>query len=345
MKPFRNANFELRIGSTTIFIVALALGLLVSPLAAEAQPTGKVYRIGYLDPASPSPALESGIYGAFLSGLREHGLVEGQNIVIERRYAENKGPERIRELAAELVALKVDVIVTLTTTVALETKKITATLPIVMAVSSDPVGGGVVQSLARPGGNVTGMSLAGPELTAKRMEFLKEIAPHLARIVIIAPSEAAFFRLFLQEAERAAPTLGINEVRLLNIGLDPAQWDAAFEAIGGRPGTGLVVADSPGFARQGARMAALALKHRLPAAYGLKPGVEAGGLIFYGPVVADLCRRAAGLVSKVLMGVKPADLPVEEPTKFELVINLKTAKALGLTIPQSLLIRADEVIQ
>jgi putative ABC transport system substrate-binding protein len=214
-----------------------------------------------------------------------------------------------------------------------------------MAVSADPVGGGVVQSLARPGGNVTGMSLAGPELTAKRMEFLKEIAPRLARIVIVAPSEAAFFRLFLQEAERAAPTLGINEVRLLNIGLDPARWDAAFEAIGGRPGTGLVVADSPGFARQGARMAALALKHRLPAAYGLKLGVEAGGLIFYGAVVADLFRRSAGFISKVLMGVKPADLPVEEPTKFELVINLNTAKALGLTIPRSLLIRADQVIE
>jgi len=327
-----------------VFIVALALALLAVPLAIEAQPTGKVYRIGYLDPASPSP-LESRTYGAFLSGLREHGLVEGQNIVIERRYAENKGPERIRELAAELVAMKVDVIVTVSTLTALETKKITTTVPVVMAVSSDPVGGGVVQSLARPGGNVTGMSLAGPELTVKRVEFLKEVAPHLGRIVIVATIESAVFRLCLQEAERAAPALGIHEVRLVYIGWDPARWGEAFEAIGGRPGTGLVVADAPVFAREGARMAALALKHKLPSAYGLKPGVEAGGLIFYGAVPSDLFRRAAGLVSKVLMGMKPAHLPVEEPTKFELVINLKTAKALGLTIPQSLLIRADEVIQ
>jgi putative ABC transport system substrate-binding protein len=325
-------------------LVALALELFAAPLAAEAQPTGKVYRIGYLDPASPSP-LESRTYGAFLSGLREHGLVEGRNVVIEQRWADNKGPERIRELAAELVAMKADVIVTISTSVALETKKVTATLPVVMAVSTDPVGGGVVQSLARPGGNITGLSLTGPALTAKRLEFLKELAPHLARIVFVIPTEVPVYRLFLQEAESAAPALGIHEVRLVNIGYDPARWDKEFEAIGRRPSAGLLVGDSPGFEREGARMAALALKHKLPSAYGLKAPVEAGGLLFYGAVVTDLFRRAAGLVSKVLMGAKPAHLPVEEPTKFELVINGKTAKALGLTIPQSLLMRADEVIQ
>ena len=324
-------------------LVVLALELFAALLAAEAQPTGKVYRIGYLHP-SFSP-IDSGAFDAFLSGLREHGLVEGRNVVIERRYADNKGPERIRELAAELVAMKVDVIVTVSTSAALETKKVTATLPVVMAVSTDPVGGGVVQSLARPGGNVTGLSLTGPALTAKRMEFLKEIAPHLARIVIVAHSELGIYPLYLQEAERAAPALGINEVRLVGIGSDPTRWNEVFEAIGGRPGTGLVVGEWPAFAREGARMAALALKHKLPSAYGLKPHVEAGGLIFYGAVSADLYRRAAGLVSKVLRGVKPADLPVEEPTKFELVINLKTAKALGLKIPQTILLRADQVIE
>jgi putative ABC transport system substrate-binding protein len=202
-----------------------------------------------------------------------------------------------------------------------------------------------VQSLARPGGNVTGLSLTGPGLTAKRMEFLKEIAPHLARIVIVAHSELGIYPLYLQEAERAAPALGINEVRLMGIGSDPTRWNEVFEAIGGRPGAGLVVGEWPAFVREGARMAALALKHKLPSAYGLKPHVEAGGLIFYGAVSTDLYRRAAGLVSKVLMGVKPADLPVEEPTKFELVINLKTAKALGLKIPQTILLRADQVIE
>ena len=335
----------MRNGLTATFILALALSLPAIPLAAVAQPAGKVYRIGYLDPASPPRPPLTSSYDAFLSGLREHGLVEGRNVVIERRYAENKGPERIRELAAELVALKVDVIVTVATSAALETKKVTTTLPVVMAISTDPVGGGVVQSLARPGGNVTGFSLAGPALTVKRVELLKEVAPHLGRIVIVAPRESAVFRLSLQEAERAAPALGINEVRLVSIGLDPARWEEAFEAIGGRPGTGLVVGDSPGFVREGVRMAALALKHKLPAAYGLKAHAAAGGLLFYGAVSADLFRRAAGLVNKVLLGAKPADLPVEEPTKFELVINLKTAKTLGLTVPQSVLIRADEVIQ
>jgi putative ABC transport system substrate-binding protein len=328
-----------------VLLVALALELFAAPLAAEAQPTGKVYRIGYLDPASSPRTLESDPFNAFLSGLREHGLVEGRNVVIERRYADNKGPERVRELAAELVAMKVDVIVTVTTQVARETKKVTTTVPVVMAVSADPIGGGVVQSLARPGGNVTGLSLTGPALTAKRMELLKEIAPHLARIVIVAPSELGVYPLYLQEAETAAPALGITEVRLVGIGSDPARWDEAFEAIGRRPGAGLVVGEWPAFAREGARMAALALKHKLPSAYGLKAHVEAGGLIFYGAVITDSYRRAAGLVSKVLMGAKPADLPVEEPTKFELVINMKTAKALGLTIPRSVLIRADQVIE
>ncbi len=331
------------IGKRLVLMLTVALGGLSTLLAAEAQEPGKVYRIGYLNPASPpGPSL---VFDAFLSGLREHGLVEGRNIRIEQRYADNQGPERVRGLAAELVAMKVDVIVTVTTTVALETKKVTTTVPVVMAVSADPVGGGVVQSLARPGGNVTGMSLIGAELTPKRLEFLKVVAPHVARIVIVAPSDSAVWRLYLQEAERAAPGLGIKEVRLVTIGQDPARWEGMFEAIGGKPSTGLIVGESPGFSREGARMAALALRHKLPSAYGNKAHVEAGGLISYAADVADLYRRAAGLVGKVLRGAKPADLPVEQPTEFELVINMKTAKALGLTIPQSFLIRGVQLIE
>jgi len=331
-----------RCALVTCLTLALA-SLLAAPLAAEAQQAGKVYRIGFLDPSSPPG--RSLAFDAFLSGLREHGLVEGRNVLIEQRYADNKGPERLRGLAAELVALKVDVIVTVATSAAIETKTVTATVPVVMAVSADPVGGGVVQSLARPGGNVTGMSLIGAELTPKRVEFLKAVAPHLTRIVIVIPREMPLWRLYLQEAERAAPGLGINEVRLVSIGPDPAKWDGMFAAIGGRPGTGLVVGEAPGFGREGARMAELALKHKLPSAYGSKAHAEAGGLISYGADVPDLYRRAAGLVGKVLRGAKPADLPVEQPTKFDLVINLKTAKALGLTIPPSLLLRADQVIE
>jgi len=282
--------------------------------------------------------------GAFRQGLRELGWVEGQNIVIDYRYAEGRF-DRLPDLAAELVQLKVDIIVAVATQGVAAAKNATETIPIVMiSGSADPVGLGFIASLARPGGNVTGLSFSvGPEISGKQLELLKEIVPKVRRVAILSNPATPIQPRFLREVTLAAQSLAV-QLQLLE-GRGPNEFDGAFAAMAKeRVGALLVVADSL-FIFHRTRLADLAARSRLPAAYGVREHVEAGGLMSYGPSLRDLFRRGATYVDKILKGAKPADLPVEQPTQFELVINLKTAKALGLTIPQSLLQRADEVIQ
>jgi putative ABC transport system substrate-binding protein len=324
------------------FITLLGGGGAAWPLAAHAQQqAGKVPRIGFLGVTSPSdrpPLLD-----AFRQGLRELGWVEGQNIVIDYRYAESR-VDRLPDLAAELVRLKVDLIVSQGTQGVTAAKNATETIPIVMITVRDPVGTGVIASLARPGGNVTGMSgSAGLEIVAKQLELLKESVPKIRRVAILSNPTNAYHQLAIREVDVAARSLGVQLQFLEARG--PNEFDGAFAAMAKeRVGALLVVSDSMFNAHQ-TRLADLAARSRMPAAYGVRESVEAGGLMSYGASFLDLHRRSAAYVDKILKGAKPADLPVEQPTKFELVINLKTAKALGLEVPPTLLARADEVIE
>jgi len=325
------------------FLGTLAGGLLSAAVIAEAQPAAKTPRIGYLAPSlTANPALHE----AFRQGLRDLGYVEGRNVAIEYRDAEGKD-ERLPALAAELAALKVDVIVTNGGTLAaLAAQRATRTIPIVFVATGDPVSSGLVASLARPGGNATGLSLLFPELVGKWLELLKQAIPGVSRIAILqqpgAVPERAQERI-VREADVAARSLGVRLQFVWARG--PADIDRAFSDITKARASALAVLSTPMLGSQRQRLADLAAKNRLPTVYSFRPYVEAGGLMAYGPSTSDMARRAATYVDKILKGAKPADLPVEQPTKFELVINLKTAKALGLTIPPSLLQRADEVIQ
>jgi putative ABC transport system substrate-binding protein len=317
-----------------------ALGLLASPLAAEAQQGGKVYRVAFL--GNSTAALEANLVGPFREGLRDLGYVEGRNILIEYRWAEGKY-ERFPALIAELAALKVDVIVTAGTPAALAVKKTTPSIPLVMVAVGDPVGTGLIADLGRPGGNVTGLSSIAPELEGKRLELLREVVPKLSYIAVLWNPDNPFHAGSLKEARAAAQALGIK-VQLLEVRVSE-EFPAVFAAIlRERPGALLILADRL-FLHNRARIVDFEAKHRLPGVYAYRELVEAGGLMSFGPSYAGMHRRAAYYVDKILKGAKPADLPVEQPTKFELMINLKTAKALGLKIPQSLLARADEVIQ
>src|SRR5438093_4764184 len=328
--------------STVWCIVTLTLSLLAAPLAADAQQAGKVPRIGFLRVTSHSRTpthLES-----FRQRLRELGWVEGQNIVIDYRYAEGR-VDRLPDLAAELVRLKVDLIVASAgTQAATAAKNATGTIPIVMIAGRDPVGTGLIASLARPGGNVTGVSgYAGLEIGAKQLELLKEIVPKIRRVAILSNPANAYHQLAITEVNVAARSLGV-QLQLLEA-RGPNEFDGAFAAMATeRVGALLVLSDAI-FSSHRTRLADLAARSRLPAAYGVRESVEAGGLMSYGPSFLDLFRRSAAYVDKILKGAKPADLPVEQPTTFELVVNVKAAKALGLTIPQSVLQRADQVIQ
>ncbi len=311
----------------------------VSPAGAQ-QPT-KIPRIGYLSGASP--AAFAGRVDAFRQGLRELGYVEGKNIVIEWRYAEGK-PERMSELATELVRLKVDLIVSAggapTTRAA---KEATVTIPIVMAADSDPVGDGFVASLARPGGNITGLSRLGPELSGKQLELLKETVPRLVRAAVLGTSTNPGVAQQLRETELAAGALGV-QLQYLDV-LDPKDIETAFRAASkGRAGAVLVFG-GPLFTFQRTQFVEVAAKSRLPAIYPSPEFVEAGGLMTYSVSRTDLHRRAATYVDKILKGRKPADLPVEQPMKFEFIINLKAAKQIGLTIPPNVLVRANKVIR
>ena len=322
-------------------ICAISLAMLLAPLRDEAQQPGKVPRIGYFSAGSPSSAPH--LLEAFRKGLRELGWVEGQNIVVDYRFAEGRF-DRLPDLAAELVRLKVDIIVAVPTPAAAAAKNATETIPIVMINVGDPVGLGLIASLARPGGNVTGSSYSvGLEIIGKQLELLKETVPKVRRVAILWNPANPSHPLVVRELNVAARSLGVQLQFLEARG--PNEFEGAFAAMAKeRMGALLVVPDSVSFLHR-TRLADLAARSHLPAAYGLRGHVDAGGLMSYGPDSADLFRRAATYVDKILKGAKPADLPVEQPTKFELVVNLKTAKALGLTIPQSVLVRADEVIQ
>jgi len=322
------------------FIGRVAGGVLAAPFAAEAQQAGTVPRIGLLSAFSPSDT--AGWYDALRRGLRELGWIEGQNLRIEYRYAEGRA-DRLPALAGELVRLKVDIIVTATTTDGIPAMEATKTIPIVMASAADPVGAGMVESLARPGGNVTGLSQIVPELVGKRLEILKEINPGLSRVAALWNPEGKASAVSWQELQLPADKLGI---RLHSLeARSPKDFDGAFaDAVRMRVGA-LAIMPGPLFAGNLRRIADLAVRNRLPAVFHLREFADAGGLVTYGPDRTDMFRRAAAYVDKILKGARPGDLPIERPTRFELVVNLKTAKAIGVTIPQSLLLRADEVIQ
>jgi putative ABC transport system substrate-binding protein len=323
------------------FIGTLAGGLLAAPLAAEAQQADKMARIGWL---AVNLAAFPHVREAFLQGLRDLGHVEGRNVVIEYRSAEGKS-ERLTALAAELVALKVDVIVAPSTPEALAAKQATRTLPIVFAVAADPVASGLVTGLAQPGGNVTGLSILAPELIGKRLEQLTQAVPGVSRVAVLWQPGALGKRTEQDMLKGAEATAGALGVRLQSVEVrSPADFDRAFSDMTRARAGALIVLPSPIFSER-RHLVDLAAKNRLPAVYTWREYVDAGGLMSYGPDLADMLRRAATYVDKILKGAKPADLPIEQPTKFELVINLKTAKALGLTIPQSLLQRADQVIE
>jgi len=323
------------LSSILVAVVLLAVGLSV-----EAQQAKKVPRIGVL--WLYSPAIASPFAEAFRQGLRELGYVEGKSIVIEYRHAEGKY-DRLPSLAAELVRLNVDIIVTASTQAAQAGQQATRSIPIVMTVVSDPVESGLVGSLARPGGNVTGLSLMHPELSGKRLELLKEVIPKLSRVAVLSNLSNPIIPPLLRETEAAARAVGVQlqvvEVR------GPIELDSAFGAMTRDRAGALVVLPDGTFQNERRRIAALAAKGRLPTMYAWREAVDDGGLMAYGASVPDILRRAATYVDKILKGTKPADLPVEQPLKFELVINLKTAKQIGLTIPQSVLYRADKVIK
>ena len=320
---------------TVLTICAMLLALGVS---AQAQQPTKIPRIGILAPDSSAfPA--SARYDSFRQGLRELGYIEGKNIFIEIRYAEGK-QDRLSDIANELVKLKVDVIVTATRPGARAAKNATKTIPIVFAAVGDPVRAGLVSSLARPGGNITGLSILETELFGKRLELLKETFPKITRVAYFRESQGTG-SVEIQAA--AARALGLQlqslEVR------SAKDFDGAFEAVLKERAQALTTAASPVISTNQQRIVAFAAKNRLPALYPYREVIEAGGLMFYGVSFSDLFRRAATYVDKILKGAKPADLPVEQPTKFEFVINLITAKQIGLTIPPNVLVRADKVVK
>lgn len=319
--------------------------LLFAPLATRAQPPGKVPRIGYLSGLPRSAPMFQQNRQAFLQGMRELGYIEGRTIAIERRFAEGRR-ERLPDLAAELVRLKVNLIVAEATPAARAAKEATSTIPIVIPDAADAVGSGLVASLARPGGNVTGLSFLAPELVGKRLQLLKGVVPGMTRVAVLWHPDVygeATVKITFEETEAAARALGVRVQRVK--ARNPNDFVGAFSAMTAERADGLLLWTSPMFFSERRTIVDLAAKKQLPAMYPWREAVDAEGLIAYGPSIPDLFRRGAIYVDKILKGAKPSDLPVEHPTKFELVINMKTAKALGLTIPQSVLLRADELIE
>lgn len=334
---FVNLKSAIRNAQCAILVGALFFALW---LPAEAQQPAKIPRIGMLVGGSVS-SYKSRI-DAFRQGLRELGYVDGKNILIEYRYAEGK-PNRYLDLAADLVRLKVDVIVVGGTMATAAAKNATKVIPIVMTIVSDPVALGFVDSLARPGGSITGSTVLAPELGGKRLELLREAVPRVSRLAVLGTRDAQSYGGQMKEIEVAARAWGLQpqpvEVQR------PDDLDNAFSVMTKGGAGALIMLQSPLFPSERARIADLAAKSRLPAMYPQREFVDAGGLMSYGPDYADLYRRAAIYVDKILKGSNPAELPVEQPTKFELVINLKAAKQIGLTIPPNLLARADKVIK
>ncbi len=324
------------------FIGAFASGLVIARSSADAQQPDKVPRLGYL---SPNLAASAHLRDAFRQGLRDLGYVEGRNVVVEYRDAEGK-LERLPSLAADLVALKVDIIVAPNTVGVLAAKQVTETTPIVFAVAADPVGSGLVISLARPGGTVTGLSILAPELVGKCLELLTQAVPGVSRVAALWQPGGLGERTekdMLKGAEVAARTLGVRlqfvEAR------SPADFERAFADMTSVRAGAVTVLPNNMFNNERRRLVELAARHRLPTVFPYREGADAGSLMAYGANLADLLRRAATYVDKILKGARPGDLPVEQPTKFELVINAKTAKALGIKIPQAILVQATEVIE
>ena len=323
-------------------VALLAVAALMVPLAGEAQQPASLPRIGFLAPSSPEDSRVALYLQAFRQGLRELGYVEGRSIAIEFRWA-GAEYDRLPGLAAELVRLQVNLIVAGGPPAIQAAKQTTATIPIVMAAVADPVATGFVASLARPGGNITGISNMMPELVGKQLELLKEVLPKVSRVVLLGNPANPNNAVFVQHAQEAARALGVRlqplEAR------DRGEIDNAFAAITTEPAGAVIVLADTVLLDHRTRIADHAVRRRLPTVFGVSMFVEAGGLLAYGPSLADGFRRAATYVDKILKGAKPGDLPIQQPTTFELVINLKTAKALGLTIPQGMLQRADRVIQ
>jgi putative tryptophan/tyrosine transport system substrate-binding protein len=319
--------------------IAVLGGATAWPLAARAQQAGKLPTIGLLDPSTPSS--DGQLLAAFVQRLRELGWVEGRNVAIEIRWGEGRS-ERFAEIAAELVKLKVAVIVTYGTAPVIAAKKATPVIPIVFALAGDPVGSGLVASLARPGSNVTGLSLQTTDIAAKRIELLRAVVPTLSRLAILGNADNPTNLAEMREVLATARTLGL-EAKTLDI-RRTEDIVPAIEALKGGADA-LYVAGDPLFNANRVRINILAVGARLPTISIQRENVEAGGLMSYGPNFPDLFRRAAEYVDKILRGAKPAEIPVEQPTKFELVVNLVTAKALGIDVPATLLARADEVIE
>jgi putative tryptophan/tyrosine transport system substrate-binding protein len=317
--------------------ITLLGGAAAWPIAAKAQQPQKLPTIGFLGPNTPS--LDSRRVGAFVRRLREHGWTESRNVAIEYRWAEGR-TERLAEFAAEFVRLKVDIIVTSATPPSMAAKQATSVIPIVFAAVGDPVGTGLVASLARPGGNVTGLSIQATDLAGKRLELLREVVPGLRRLAIMANPGAPPAVLEMAEVQTTARDLEVaaSEIRR------PEDIASAFEVFKGRA-EALYVCNDPLVTTNRIRINSLASGMGLPTIYNVREFVEAGGLMSYGPNFLDLYRRAADFADKILRGAKPADIPVEQPTKYDLIVNLKTAKVLGLTIPESFLLRADEGIE
>jgi ABC-type uncharacterized transport system substrate-binding protein len=323
------------------FLIALGAGALVAPVSSSAQQPPKVWRIGYLSPRSrldPVPRER-----AFVQGMGDLGYVEGKNVVIEWRFADGEY-ERLPALAAELVRLKVDVIVAPTSPAIRAAQKATTTIPIVFPTTGDPVGSGFVTSLARPGGNITGLSNANLDVSAKLLELLMTMAPRLSRVAVLGNPGSSTHSAILKSVQAAAGKVG--GVRVLSVeARTQEEIERGFVLMTQERADGVIVAGDAFLIEHVRDIAPLALKHRLPSITQPRVYVEAGGLMSYGQDIAESYRRAATYVDKILKGAKPADLPVEQPTKFELLINRKTAKALGLTIPPSLLLRADQIIE
>ena len=346
------AHFGFRIGTPAVFAMVLALGLLAAPLPSDGQQPAKVYRIGWLSIATPAPTDKtaqgcpikgSANWQALVEGLRERGYVQGQNLVIECRYTEGR-EERALGLATELVSLKVDLLGVFSTANVRAAKQATSTIPIVMVGVIDPVGRGLVASLARPGGNVTGLAdHAGVPIAAKNLQILKEAVPKASRVAVLAYLTDVPETVFTPDLEAAARALDVTlqyyELR------EPDKLDGAFAAMTKARTEALLVIPHPFMATHARRIVDLAAQNRLPAMYPFREMVEPGGLLIYDVDRPDTFRRIGLYVDKILKGAKPGDLPVEQPDKFNLIVNLKTAKALGITIPQSLFVRADEVIQ
>jgi putative ABC transport system substrate-binding protein len=352
LKKFWSRSFESRLSPNLkskienlkwAGLFAIVVALTVCGARADAQQAGKVSRIGFLDPSTASGSAV--LLDAFRQELSKLGWIEGKNITIEYRFGENKGPERLPELVSDLVHLKVDLIVVSGITAALAAKKATTTIPIVMTTVSDPVGAGLVASLARPGGNVTGFSNLSFELNTKRLEILKDAVPKLARVGLLRPpGDSALTDLQLKELRPAAVALKLK-LEEIETQRDPKGLESAFQTAKQKQVGAIMTMATRSFFAERKRIVELAGKYRLPATYPQKEYVDEGGLMSYGADSADLYRRAAVYVDKILKGAKPADLPVQQATKFEFVINLKAAKQIGLTIPANVLERANQVIK